>query len=97
MVQIKTLEKFEREFNAVYQTYWVATSENGNYFRTNELEYTEDNRPDIKNTKWTHISNPTHLQITEQMKRTKVFEYQKQPMSSKVLKKPKNKDMGMSM
>jgi hypothetical protein len=58
MAQIKTLEKFEREFNEVYQTYWVATSENGNYFRTKELEYNEDNRPDIKKHKMdTHLKS----------------------------------------
>lgn len=90
MAKIKTLEKFEGEFNEVYQKFWVATSDNGNYFRTKELEYTDDGKPDIRETKWTHISNPTHLQITEQMHRKELIEY------DITQKKPVNVDRGMS-
>lgn len=67
MAKAKLLQKFEGEFNGVYQVFWVVVSENNNIFRTSCLEYTDEGKPDIRNTNWTHISNATHLQITEEM------------------------------
>ncbi len=74
MAKIKKLEFFKGELNGFYQKLWVATSENGNMFKTSVLEYHND-VPDIKNTGWIHISNENYIQISDRMFRFKVMDY----------------------
>jgi hypothetical protein len=67
MAKIKSLEFFKGELNGVYQNLWVAISENNGLYKTSDLEYSDDRRPDIKNTKWKHISNENYSQISDEM------------------------------
>ena len=98
MAKIKTLEKYKGELNGTYQTLWVATSENGNFLMTHDLELKQvgDNIiNDIKATKWTHITNEHHHKITDEMHCVAKTNY------SQLQNKPKhrlpNKRKGISM
>lgn len=87
MAKIKKLEFFKGELNGFYQKLWVAISENGNVFKTSELEY-DNGIPDIESTRWTHISNENYTQITDGMSMFKAMDYS-------VGKKSKSRGLGM--
>lgn len=80
MAKAIRLEKYQGDPYGQYETIWVATSENGNFLRTKDLQWTvkslTDNTavPDFKNTKWESLSNEHHLGITEQYTLIERFE-----------------------
>ena len=78
MAKIKTIEFYKGGYNGVFQRLWIAISENDNVFKTSDLEY-YNNLPDIKNTKWVHISNESYSRIVDEMYLFKkiVFEIKK--------------------
>ncbi len=71
MARATRLEKYEGNPNGPFETIWVVTSENGNYFKTKDLQWKVDEKsnrvkPDLKSTKLTLLSNENHLKITDQ-------------------------------
>ena len=72
MATLIKLNHYEGEFNGVYQNIWVAISENHNIFKTSDLEFFHG-KPDVKSTKWQHISNENFSQIEDEMKLKKTL------------------------
>ena len=101
MAKIKKLEKYKGELNGTYQTLWVATSENGNYFTTHDLELKQIGNKvvnDIASTKWTHITNEHHHKITEEMHCVETKNYSLSSVKPKhEVPNKVRKDKGMSM
>ncbi len=79
MARAIRLEKYEGDPCGSFETIWVVTSENGNYFKTKDLQWTMDEKtnqvkPDLKSTKLTLLSNEHHLGVTEQYYCTEIIE-----------------------
>tara|TARA_Y100001972_G_scaffold51403_1_gene63050 strand:+ start:136 stop:765 length:630 start_codon:yes stop_codon:yes gene_type:complete len=71
MARAIRLEKYQGNPNGPFETIWIVTSENGNYFKTKDLQWKVDEKsnraiPDLKSTKLTQLSNENHLKITDQ-------------------------------
>ncbi|MEQ9218913.1 MAG: hypothetical protein RLO17_12775 [Cyclobacteriaceae bacterium] len=79
MARAIRLEKYEGNPNGPFEKIWIVTSENGNYFKTKDLQWTIDEKtnqvkPDLKSTKLTRLSNEHHLGVTEQYYCTEIIE-----------------------
>ncbi|XOV91518.1 MAG: hypothetical protein ACFHWX_15050 [Bacteroidota bacterium] len=78
MARAIRFEKYQGNPNGPFETIWVVTSENGNYYKTRDLQWKVDEksnrvRPDLKSTKLILLSNENHLKITDQYLRTEII------------------------
>lgn len=62
MARAIRLARYQGNPNGPFETIWIVTSENGNYFKTKDLQWIIDEttnkvKPDLKSTKLTLLSN----------------------------------------
>lgn len=84
MAKISALETYKSEMDGNDQTLYIAVSETGHFFATDDLELRPlDNNThaiDFEATQWQPISNERHHQISEEMHcvfRKRVLEHEK--------------------